>query len=51
MTLNQLIGQIASPDGTTEAALRVLRRDGELNRLVGEAVQAAITRAQALGRS
>jgi pyrroline-5-carboxylate reductase len=51
MTLDQLIGQIASPGGTTEAALRVLRRDGQLDRLVGEAVQAAITRAQALGRS
>ncbi len=46
-----LRGQVASPGGTTEAALRVLQADnGGLNDLVLEAVRAGADRSRELGR-
>lgn len=44
----ELIGEIASPGGTTRAALDVLDGDGALTGLVGEAVAAAVRRAREL---
>ena len=44
-----LIAQVASPGGTTRAALDVLDGEGALTRLVGEAVDAAVRRARELG--
>jgi pyrroline-5-carboxylate reductase len=41
--------QVASPGGTTEAALRVLIGDGALNDLMARAVQAAARRSRELG--
>ena len=40
-----LRAQVTSPGGTTEAALRVLSRDGALEALIAEAVAAAVRRA------
>lgn len=48
--LDELIARVASPGGTTRAALEVLERDQALDRLVGEAVAAAVRRAEELGR-
>lgn len=45
-----LIAQVASPGGTTRAALDVLDGEGALTRLVGQAVDAAVRRARELGR-
>ncbi len=49
-SLDDLIARVASPGGTTRAALEVLDRDGALDRLVGDAVAAAVRRAGELGR-
>lgn len=46
--LDQLVRQVASPGGTTEAALGILR-DGDLKGLLGRAVSAAARRSAALG--
>jgi pyrroline-5-carboxylate reductase len=43
-----LIAQVASPGGTTEAALRVLTGSGALDALLREAVAAAVKRAEEL---
>lgn len=42
--------QVTSPNGTTAAALEVLMGDGRMERLVGEAVEAARQRSEELGR-
>lgn len=47
----ELIAEVASPGGTTEAALRVLGRPGGLDDLLRAAVQAAVDRAAELARS
>ena len=44
-----LITQVASPGGTTEAALTVLRGQGGLPTLMEQAVNAAMKRAEELG--
>lgn len=49
-SLDDLIARVASPGGTTRAALEVLGRDGALDRLVAEAAAAAVNRARELGR-
>ncbi len=46
---DELIAEVASPGGTTQAALRVLERPGGLSDLMAEAVQAALDRARELG--
>lgn len=46
-----LIAEVASPGGTTEAALRVLARPGGLDELLRAAVQAAVDRAGELAKS
>lgn len=46
-----LIARVASPGGTTRAALDVFAQDGALERLVSEAAAAAVARAAALSRS
>ena len=46
-----LIGRVASPGGTTQAALEVLGRDDALERLVSEAAAAAVARAAELSRA
>ena len=43
-----LRAQVASPGGTTEAALKVLQGDGALDRLIGAAVSAAAARSREL---
>ncbi|HWF00466.1 MAG TPA: pyrroline-5-carboxylate reductase [Caulobacteraceae bacterium] len=43
-----LRAQVASPGGTTEAALKVLQGDGALERLIGTAVAAAAARSREL---
>ena len=45
-----LIAKVASPGGTTEAALKVLRGEASLDGLVNRTVQAACRRAAELGR-
>ncbi len=47
----ELIAEVASPGGTTEAALRVLARPGGLDDLLRAAVQAAVDRAAELAES
>lgn len=46
-----LIARVASPGGTTRAALEVLGRDDALERLVSEAAAAAVKRAAELSRA
>ena len=46
---SQLRGQVTSPGGTTEAALKVLMSERGLEPLVKEAAAAAVARAEALG--
>lgn len=46
---SQLRGQVTSPGGTTEAALKVLLSDRGLEPLLREAVAAAVARAEQLG--
>ena len=46
----ELIAEVASPGGTTEAGLRVLARSGGLAPLLADAVQAALDRARELAR-
>lgn len=48
---DDLIARVASPGGTTRAALDVFAKDGELDRLVSEAAAAAVTRAAELSGS
>jgi pyrroline-5-carboxylate reductase len=45
-SFDELCAQVASPGGATEAALRILRRDGALAQLMQQAVQAALTRSR-----
>lgn len=40
-TMDELARRVASPKGTTQAGLAVLDRDGALERLVGETIEAA----------
>lgn len=47
-TLESLIGQVASPGGTTEAGLKALNAGGQLDRAVADAVRAALNRARDL---
>lgn len=47
-TLEALIGQVASPGGTTEAGLKALNAEGQLDRAVADAVRAALNRARDL---
>ena len=42
--MDALARRVASPNGTTEAGLAVLDRDGALDRLIGETVEAAARR-------
>ncbi len=46
----ELIRDVATPGGTTEAAMRVLQGEGDLTALVTKAVAAAKTRAEELAR-
>lgn len=46
-----LIARVASPGGTTRAALDVLAREGALERLVSEAAAAAVARAAELSKA
>ena len=39
--MDQLARRVASPNGTTEAGLAVLDRDGALDKLVGDTIEAA----------
>lgn len=50
-TTGDLIAQVASPGGTTRAALDAFARDGALDRLVEQAVQAAVDRSRELSAS
>ncbi len=45
-----LIAEVASPGGTTEAGLNVLNRPGGLSELISDAVQAGLDRARELAR-
>lgn len=45
---SELIGEVASPGGTTEAGLKVLNRADGLDELIAEAVAAALARAREL---
>ena len=45
-SLDQLIGRIASPGGTTRAGLDAMRESGDLERAAAAAVQAAVRRAR-----
>lgn len=47
-TLEALIAQVASPGGTTEAGLKALNAESQLDRAVGDAVGAALNRARDL---
>jgi pyrroline-5-carboxylate reductase len=49
--LESLRKQVASPGGTTEAALKVLMGEGGLEPLLREALAAAIARAHELART
>ena len=44
----ELARQVASPGGTTEAALNVFKKDDQLNLLFGTAIKAAVNRAKEL---
>jgi pyrroline-5-carboxylate reductase len=46
-----LIAEVASPGGTTQAALDVFASDAALDRLVAKAVEAAVARARELSQS
>lgn len=48
---SELIGRVASPGGTTQAALAVLGRDGALDDLVSRAAAAAVSRAAELSKA
>lgn len=48
---SDLIARVASPGGTTQAALGVLNRDDELGRLVSAAAAAAVARAAELSKA
>lgn len=47
-TMDRLVAKVASPNGTTEAGLAVLDRDGGLDALVSEAIEAADRRGKEL---
>ena len=49
-TFEDLIAQVASPGGATEAALTTLKTNNALEQLLNKAVQAAITRSAELGQ-
>ena len=50
-TMEEVAGRVASPNGTTEAGLAVLDKDGALERLIGEAIEAAAERGRSLAEA
>ncbi len=49
--MDALARRVASPNGTTEAGLAVLDRDGALEQLIGETVEAAADRGRSLAEA
>ena len=49
--LDQLIGRIASPGGSTRAGLDVMAEGGRIDRLMAEVVAAAVRRNRKMGRN
>lgn len=50
-TMDALARRVASPNGTTEAGLAVLDNDGAIERLIGDAIEAAAERGRSLAEA